>query len=131
MTYCIGLVYSEIETQLSEPIPSCLVFDENQIGQWCDRSYKCGLRWKEIELLWSIGLSVIYDENIQENDVTNHVDAIYAKNDIKVSWLIKSGADCNENQIRQLHDLSYRHGLRWKQNWVAWQIKPSTFYDEN
>ena len=46
-----------------------------------------------------------------ENDMIDHTGAIYAKNNTKLSWPIRSGANCDENQIRQLHDQSYRCGL--------------------
>ena len=58
-------------------------------------------------------------KTIQDNDVTNHADVVYAKNDIELSWPIRSGADCDENQLRQLRDLLYRHGLYRKRNWDA------------
>lgn len=41
------------------------------------------------------------------------------KNDIEQSWPIKSGANCDENHIRQLHDWLYGCGLHWKQIWDA------------
>ena len=47
----------------------------------------------------------------QDNNVKGCNGAIYAKNDIELSWSIESGADCDKNQIGQLHDWSYRCGL--------------------
>lgn len=48
VTGCISLVYAEIETesQLLEPIWLSVVYDENQTGQWRDRSYMCNLQQK-------------------------------------------------------------------------------------
>ena len=40
----MGLVYTEIKIELLEPIWSGVVCDENQINQWHDQSYRCGLR---------------------------------------------------------------------------------------
>ena len=39
----------------------------------------------------------------QDNDMINHIGAIYAKNDIELSWPNGSSVDCDENYIRQLH----------------------------
>ena len=33
----------------------------------------------------------------QDNDMTDHVGAIYAKNDNEQSWLIRLSVACNEN----------------------------------
>ena len=40
----------------------------------------------------------------QDNDVTNHTGTIYAKNDTKLLWPIRSGTVYNRNQIGQLRD---------------------------
>ena len=50
----------------------------------------------------------------QDNDVTESIGVIYVKNNIELSWPTGSGADYDENQIRQLHDQLYRCGLRQK-----------------
>ena len=47
----------------------------------------------------------------QENNMINHIVAVYVKNDTKLSWPIKSGEIYNENQIGQRHDRSYKYGL--------------------
>ena len=44
------------------------------------------------------------------------IDVIYDENDNELSWLIESGADCDENQVRLLHDWPYKCGRRKKQN---------------
>ena len=36
------------------------------------------------------------------NDVTNCIAAVYDENETKLSWPIKLGDDCDENQIGQL-----------------------------
>lgn len=36
MIDCIGVVYVENDNELSWPIKSGVVYDENQIGQWID-----------------------------------------------------------------------------------------------
>ena len=43
----------------------------------------------------------------------------YAENDTELSWSIKSSVDCDENQIGQLRDWSYKCGLLRKQNWAT------------
>ena len=40
----------------------------------------------------------------QDNDMTDHTGVVYAENNNELSSSIKSGADCDENQIRQLCD---------------------------
>lgn len=51
----------------------------------------------ETELLWPIKSSVVYDETKQDSDMIDHTGMVYAKKDIKQSWLIGSGANCDEN----------------------------------
>ena len=41
---------------------------------------------------------------IQDNDVTNRKSVVHAKNDTELSWSIRSGAECDENQTGQLCD---------------------------
>ena len=63
--------------------------------------------------------------------MTNCISAVYAENKIKLSWLIKSIAVYEENQIGQRRDQSNRFGLHWKRllnywdlsNWVLFVIK--------
>lgn len=40
----------------------------------------------------------------QDNDLTDYTGTVYAKNETKFSWSIKSGADYGKNHIRQLRD---------------------------
>ena len=71
----------------------------------------------------------------QDNDVTDHTGVFYVKNDIELLLLIGSGAiydeyntqlsgpiessgDCEENQIAQWHDQSYRFDLCQKRQWA-------------
>ena len=46
VTNRIGLVYVKTKPQFSGPIWSGAVYDENQIRQWRDWYYRCGLRRK-------------------------------------------------------------------------------------
>ena len=55
----------------------------------------------------------------QDNDLIDHLGMFYTKNDIELTLPIRSGVDCDENQIGQLRDWSYRCDLRRKQNWVV------------
>ena len=41
----------------------------------------------------------------------NYTDAVYTENETKLSWPIKLGVDCDENQTGQRRDQSYRYGL--------------------
>ena len=43
-------------------------------------------------------LSVVFDEYKIRN-VTNHTSVVYVKNDIELSWPIRSSADYDKNQI--------------------------------
>ena len=36
----------------------------------------------------------------QDNDVTNRIGIEYTENDNELLWLIESGANCDENQIK-------------------------------
>ena len=47
----IGLFYAKTKTELWGPIWSDVIYDENQIGQQCDQSYRYVLRWKRC---WTI-----------------------------------------------------------------------------
>ena len=40
----------------------------------------------------------------QDNDMTNHISAVYVENDTELSWPIGLGAVCEENQIGQQRD---------------------------
>ena len=43
-----------------------------------------------------------------DNNITKHIRAIYAKNETQLLHPIELSAVCDENQIGQQHDLSYR-----------------------
>ena len=43
-----GAMCAENYIKISWPIKLAIIYDENQIGQWHDQSYKCGLRKKMI-----------------------------------------------------------------------------------
>lgn len=45
-------------------------------------------------------------KTIEDNDVTDRIGVIYAKNNTKVSWTMESGALCCENKIEQWCDQS-------------------------
>ena len=46
----------------------------------------------------------------------DRIGVVYAEIDIEVSWPIRLGVDCDEDQIEQLRDLLYRCGLH--QKWI-------------
>ena len=85
VTDCIGLVYTKTKIKLLGPIWLSVVSYENQIGQWCDQSYRYGLIENEIELSWPIRTGVICDETRQDNDVTDRTGAFYANIKTKLS----------------------------------------------
>ena len=41
-----GVISEEYNTELSRPIGQCAVYDNDELGQGCDRSYKSTLRQK-------------------------------------------------------------------------------------
>ena len=43
--------------------------------------------------------------------MTDHIGAIYAKNDAKLSWLIRPCVVYDKNQKAEWHDWLYRCGL--------------------
>ena len=46
--------------------------------------------------------------------MTDHIGVTHVKNETKLSWPIGIGAKCDENQIGQQRDWSYRCGLHKK-----------------
>ena len=47
-------------------------------------------------------------KTIYDIDVTDRTSVVYAENKIELSWLIGWGVVCDENQIGQWHDRSYK-----------------------
>ena len=79
----------------------------------------CSLWWKpDRTMTWPIRPSAIYDITRQDNNVIDCIGAIYAKNETKLSWSIKSSAIYGENLIGQWCDRLYSSGLHWKWNWI-------------
>ena len=37
----------------------------------------------------------------QDNDMTDNINVVYTESETKLTWSIKSGAVCDENQTRQ------------------------------
>ena len=64
MTNHIGAFYVKNDKELLWSIRSGATYDNNWIGQQCDRSYKCDLHFHDTELSWPIRSSVIIDENL-------------------------------------------------------------------
>ena len=46
VTDCKGVISVKYDTELSRLIGQCAVYDEDETGQWLDRSYKLALHWK-------------------------------------------------------------------------------------
>ena len=59
----IGVVYTKNEIELLLSIGSSTVYDENQIGQRSDWSYRCGLHWKQILVVVTHQTGYILYEN--------------------------------------------------------------------
>ena len=47
----------------------------------------------------------------QDNDMTDLIGMVYAKNETELSWSIRLDVVCDENQAWQWPDRSYRCGL--------------------
>ena len=60
----------------------------------------------------------------------NHIGVIYAKNETKLSWSIRQGAICDDNQIGQRRDQSYKCGPQKKIE-LSWLIGLGVVYDKN
>ena len=54
----------------------------------------------------------------QDNNGTNSIGLVYAKNKIELLWLIGLSTVCDDNQTEQRRDRSYRCVLRQKWKWV-------------
>ena len=52
----------------------------------------------------------------QDNDMTDHIGLLHSKIETELLGPIWSGIVCDENQIGQRLDNSYKYGLHWKQN---------------
>lgn len=72
---CIGVVYAENDTELSWPIRSDVVYDENQIGELHDELFKYGLRWTQdrSNRVWSMTKTWL------DNDVTDCIGLGYTQ----------------------------------------------------
>lgn len=55
---------------------------------------------------------------IQDNNMIDHVGAVYAEIKSKLSWSIEQDVVCHEKQIRHLCDRSYKCDLRKIQYWT-------------
>lgn len=113
-------IYAKNKIELSWPIGLSAVYVEKRTRQQRDRLYICGLHWKMklnycdwSHRVWSV------TKTKQDYDVINPTSAVYVKNEIKLLWLIKPCAVCEENKIGQRHDLLYRCGLPRKRNWTV------------
>ena len=47
----------------------------------------------------------------QDNDMTDHIGAVYAKNDNELLWHVGLGDNYDEKQTRQLWDETYMFSL--------------------
>ena len=61
-----GAVYAENYSKLSWPIRHGAIYDENDIRQQCDWSYRCGLHQKWYWIVVIDRISVAYIENETE-----------------------------------------------------------------
>ena len=66
-----------------------------------------------------------------DNDVIDHIGAVYAKNGIKLSWPIQLSVVCDENQTEQQCDWIYRWDLHQKWYWTLMTDWTGVDYDKN
>ena len=66
----------------------------------------------------------------QDNDLSDCPGVFYIENDTELSWTIELGAVCDENQVEQLHDWSYRCSLRFQDTELSWLIRSIANYEE-
>lgn len=64
----------------------------------------------------------------QDNNVIDRTSVVYAKSDIEFSWLIRLGANYDEN-----HYMIDRNDAVYVENDIKqpWSIWPGSIYDEN
>ena len=55
----------------------------------------------------------------KDNSMTDHIGAIYSKNNNKLLWLIELGVNYDENKIWKLRDWSYRCSPYEKPSWFV------------
>ena len=110
------MVYDENDIELSWVIESGANSDGNQIGQLYDWSYNMSSSKMKLSC-HDRSNRVRYVTKIrQDNDMIDRNGAVYAKNEIELSSSIRPTIVCDENQIGQWCDRSYKYGLRQKQN---------------
>ena len=74
----------------------------------------------------------------QDNDVTNCIGEFHAKNDTKLSWLIRSSVLCDENRVPTLTKMrldnymtNHTDAIYAKNKTKLLWIRPRTIYYEN
>ena len=110
MTDHIGLVYVENKIELLWLIWQGVIWERNQLEQWCDWTY----RWSMLKTIlncrdsfdWVLSMTRTKHANV----VSDHTYAVYVENETKFSYQIKLGVVSNENQTRQR--------LRQNRNWT-------------
>ena len=74
---------------------------QNQTGQQHDRWYRSTRKTMPNYHDQSNQMQFVMKTKLN-NDTTDCTGAVYIKNDSKLSWPIKLGVNCDENQIGQL-----------------------------
>ena len=67
---------------------------------------------------WSDKLRFV-TKTIQDNDVTNHIDVVYAEIGIELSWMIRQDVVYHKKQTREWRDRSYKCDFRRIQYWTV------------
>ena len=132
MTDSTGTVYAENETELSWSIRPSVDCDENHIKQWCDKSYKCGLRWKQnwATMIDQIGCRMWRKPN---RTTTWMIIYVQSRSKTKLSYPDRSNWVWYVMKIEQENFITNRTNSIYDENDTkpSWSIEPSVDYNEN
>lgn len=85
----------------------------------------------EIKLLGPIGGVQFVTKTKQHNNKIDLIDAVYAKKETDLSWLIKSSVICDENKTEQWHGWLYRCDYNNNNIELPWSIGQGEVCDKN
>lgn len=133
----LTVIYDKNETgQWLDQLYRCRLH-KNQ--NWIVRTYRtrCGMlpkpnktmTWSTIQVRFTLKKKLSYHDQLdlvqsmtkikEDNDVIDHIGLVYSKTKTKLLSPILLGDVCDENQIGQWLDRSYRYYLRQKWYWVV------------
>lgn len=109
----IGMIYVEDETKLLWLMGLGVIYYENQMGQWCDQSYRKTM-WPMVDVRYTLKMILNFHNRSnwvqsviktrQDNDVTDRIGVHYVENKTELSWTIRWGVVCDKNQTREWCD---------------------------